>query len=686
MNKIINTITIILLLAFPLMAQEKGENKDIYEVSYVLHTVQKDQTLWRIASIHYKKGNLSEIIANFNDIKDVTDIEIGTDLKIPQLEFYRVQKDDTLESISEKFFKSKDNVEYITRFNKISGSGTLKIGQKLNIPVLVRKKVAEVEEAEKEEEATEILKDLKKKEEKQKNEIKVDKVESEQETLSEIPEEEKIEEPDVSIKEEVKPDIDTRIIKQESEKDKPQIKDLETVKTEVKSENTITEPEIKGAQKEVDIETEPEIKQENIENTEEPELGIVKNPKPIGKDVKNIISEMPKGKTLAQQRIEGYLKESEIAPTLAEHGFENVSVASEGDFISITYENRIYRHETKAIEEVLNISAPFIDKQKNILIIPQNRGIPLVSVIKSTVSPPLYTIASKNKSNSPGFTASIETHTESMKKYGNPKLNSPAFMLDITIEPQFKAHFGSHRESIATQFNLAPTADLNLWKGMSILGQMIIPIQNEFGEEDDYWRPGILAANQILRLPFKTFVSTTAGYFTENRYGIDMEIRKYFFNGSLYLGADGGYTGYASYFKGNWQWEDVDLLTGTANAGFRLSPFDLVLTAKYGKYLEADTGWRFEMLRQFGELDLGFFAIKTDIGFNGGFTISIPLFPPRYIPTGPIRFGPSKNFSWEYRYRRTTKEAIEYKTGNSIDNFIEHLNPAYVENQLKDYQ
>jgi len=85
-------------------------------------------------------------------------------------------------------------------------------------------------------------------------------------------------------------------------------------------------------------------------------------------------------------------------------------------------------------------------------------------------------------------------------------------------------------------------------------------------------------------------------------------------------------------------------------------------------------------------VEIGFFALKTERGSNGGFNFSIPIFPPKYLPTGRIRISPAKAFPWEYRYRGLPKGGIQYKTGNNLDGFMKRLNTDYIKNQMAGFE
>ncbi len=385
------------------------------------------------------------------------------------------------------------------------------------------------------------------------------------------------------------------------------------------------------------------------------------------------------------------LNESDLVETLtynlAENGFENVAVISEDGRVIVGYENRIYRYEIRAIKEVMAILSPIVEGNANIILIPENRRIPMVAIIipanqyRSFLS---GNISSEKLASTIDVSLEVDSLWQKIKAV--PKANTSAYKFDMVVHPQFKAQLGNYDDPVKTQINLAPEINTALWQGMSLSAQLIIPLQNELSEEGDRWRPGLVTINQSFRLPYHTLVSTTLGCFTQHRYGVDLEIRRYFANGRWSVGANIGYTGYASYRKRGWYYSDVDLLTAFFNVEYRFAHLGLNLRATYGRFLYQDQGWRFDILRQFGEVDIGFFVLKTQTGRNVGFNLSIPILPPKYLPTGLVRIRPAEAFLWEYRAKGLPNDGIRYKTGNSIDLFMKRLNPDYIKNQIAEFE
>jgi hypothetical protein len=393
--------------------------------------------------------------------------------------------------------------------------------------------------------------------------------------------------------------------------------------------------------------------------------------------------------TLAQPNIS---TEKAIQTALIANGFENVAVCVDTNVdinrVIVTYENRIYRHEIRAFQKILVIVSPFINNPTHLVVIPQNRGISLVA-LELDLNMSQVIIHEKETSENISYSnikVSLDVGSY-LKSINNlPTLNSSTMKFDIIVHPQFRALFGNYANPIRTQINLAPMLSTSLWKGMSLSAQWILPIQDKLNDEGKYGEPGLLTLNQTARLPYNAFVSATAGHFTDQRYGIDVEVKKFWGNGKWAIGADIGYTGLASYFNNIWYYSDIDIWTWFLSGEYRFSKLDLIVKSMYGLFLYQDKGWRFDVIRQFGEVDIGIFFLKTNYGHNGGFTFSIPIFPSKYMPTIPLRISPSKEFPWEYRYKGLPNSGIQYKTGNDIDDFVKKLDPDFTKNQILDWK
>ena len=101
---------------------------------YIEYTVQKGDSLWKIAAEYLDSGIRYKEIVEFNDLGTNT-LYVGQVLKIPvDCEKYVVKSGDTLWKISAEKLGSGAKYKYLMEFNNMTSS-TLSVGQVIYIPV-----------------------------------------------------------------------------------------------------------------------------------------------------------------------------------------------------------------------------------------------------------------------------------------------------------------------------------------------------------------------------------------------------------------------------------------------------------------------------------------------------------------------------------------------------------------------
>ena len=374
-----------------------------------------------------------------------------------------------------------------------------------------------------------------------------------------------------------------------------------------------------------------------------------------------------------------------ITAQLVENGFENIRIKIENTRILIAYENRVYRFEVEALSEVLKIVVPLIDDREELILIPLNRKIPIIKFLSGLENCRAFLT---NKINAQQFIEDSDVKMDVDRDYNllldESEFNSSNYRFDLVIKPAMNFEFGPYSDPIIAQINLAPDIRTGFWKGMRFSYEALFPLWNEFGSRGDSVRTGMVTINQTFRLPKAFFLSTTAGIFSGNRYGLDFEAKKYFGDGDFSLGANFGVTSFID-FSGMTRilYSDQFLVTGSLNAEYRVEKYDLTLGASIGHYLQKDNSLRFDINREFSEIEIGFFAIRSFKGVtNGGFTLTIPLFPSKYWNPGIARLKVAENYSWSYLVKSNTNDLIgqRYNTGSRINTFIEKLNPSFIKN------
>jgi hypothetical protein len=370
---------------------------------------------------------------------------------------------------------------------------------------------------------------------------------------------------------------------------------------------------------------------------------------------------------------------------LVNSGFENIRVKIDEQRVIIAYENRVYRFDVDALKEILKIVVTELYDQQKIILIPQNRKIPIVSVETSVADCKNY-FSSALSGKEFASKLKIDFNTDSIfnEIQKEELVNSSSFRFDIALKPQLKFEFGPFEKPVISQINAVTALKTSWWKGMNFNYQLIVPIINEFGTSEDSVRPGSVVLNQVLRFPNDFFVSSSLGLFTQNRFGLDFDLKKYFLNGDFNLGLNFGLTSFVS-FSGMTKilYNEVFKWTGSFSLEYRVPKYDLTLGLMVGKFLMGDESFRFDVSREFGEIEIGFFAIRSNSGVsNGGINLTIPLFPSHYCKPGIIRLKTDENFSWSYLVKTNPDQLVglRYNTDNRIGTYSKKLNPNFIKN------
>ncbi len=341
----------------------------------------------------------------------------------------------------------------------------------------------------------------------------------------------------------------------------------------------------------------------------------------------------------------------------------------------VTYENRRFRYDVRALEEVTRIVTAHLDGVDRVQLLPTRNGVPLVGV----------SLPARPDSGA-ALNASTLTATLAPDAFPGATTAPSTLKLDLVLHPYIGFGFGDFDDPVRLDLGVAPAVDVNLWDGLSVTAQIIVP----FVEETDVLyggvRPGILAAHQELRLPLSTFARVSAGRFTRQRYGLDLTTTTYAANGRVSLTLRAGRTGFAAFDGGSWLYSAPDVTTYSARLdGIVLPQYGLGAGVTVGRYLSEEPGVRADLYRSFGEATVGVFALTSEGNPNVGGRLLIPLPVHRHLPPGRVRARLADSFELEYRYRRVPGEAPDYDTTVEPWAPLGPLNPALLPYHVRRY-
>lgn len=359
--------------------------------------------------------------------------------------------------------------------------------------------------------------------------------------------------------------------------------------------------------------------------------------------------------------------EEGVTRALVSRGFANVATVVEGNRVFVTFENTRYRDLRRALREVAAELQPMLGGDIELVLVPSVDGVPLGTAGFSTV------VGASAATDEDGADAVVAESRVSLSLAGLPaalhgaeRASRSYGRVDVVVHPWFEASFGDYDEPVRSRTGVAPEVRIALRRGLRLSAQVLFTVQDDLPTGESRIRPGLVTLSQTLRLPRNVFVHATAGAFTPNRYGADVQARAYTPSGHWFAGGELGQTGLTSFARTGWRRSGMEDRTALAEAGWRDLRHGLTVTATAGAFLRDQRGVRLDVVRQFGEVDLGGFVMTSGQGKNGGAMLRIPLGVPKHPPPRPLRLRAADAFRWEYRYYGFVPGGRRFRTGQGF--------------------
>ena len=369
---------------------------------------------------------------------------------------------------------------------------------------------------------------------------------------------------------------------------------------------------------------------------------------------------------------------------LTNHGFENVRWIEDEKECIYTIENNVYKAQGVGIAQALDIIQKYgLSTEKRCKVIVTHLEVPELSLTYHPNQCDTTNVADKRQ-----WETSYEVGDSwsSIKK--EKAKNSSRFKVDILVYPQL-----SFKNLIITQiyqalFTLNPAIEVSLWPGMKFTGQLILPVYNDgYGYLQDKVHPGFITLSQRFRLPFNIKGMATVGYFSADRYGVDLQLfypfkdERFSLEGRIGSVAIGYWNGF------NLHYDTEFSTTWSLGTNFYWPRYNTSFSLKGEQYLMGEKGVKFEMIRHFRYASVGFYAQKAkEANSNGGFRIQV-LLPPykykrfknKYIPrlNTSYNMGIVYNAGNERYYYRQYRSAADENIMNS-----NRFNPYFIKSEI----
>lgn len=232
----------------------------------------------------------------------------------------------------------------------------------------------------------------------------------------------------------------------------------------------------------------------------------------------------------------------------------------------------------------------------------------------------------------------------------NPK-RYPSF--STSVRPSFRQHIGGPDAFLLYQIALAAGATAELWRGLSVTGEMTFDIHNTFdkitnpsdsqlphvrSDIKEYLQQGKngierLQADYLFQFAPNWFGRVSGGILEEMFGGVGGEVLYRPYGSRLAIGADFNRVRQREYNK-RFEFRDYEVNTGHLNVYYKIPFMDLVGEVHAGQFLAGDRGAQFVISREFESgVRVGGWATFTNVSaeqfgegsFDKGFFISVPF-------------------------------------------------------------
>jgi len=388
------------------------------------------------------------------------------------------------------------------------------------------------------------------------------------------------------------------------------------------------------------------------------------------------------------------LAQSSVSPiinSLIEHGFVNVSASVVGSTITLGYENRRFRSQSRGLAEVFRLAIPYVSSYDSLNIVVLHFGKPVLQIHSPTH--PLIEYQNRNES------AEVWLSQTTWSIHTKPKMGSntnairqrvPTLRsMDISVGVGTRyvvGNFGTLDENYRVALDLEPEVRVDLPLGLLGVARWSVPLHNNL-DDNTHVRPSLITVNKPIYFKGPTVASVQAGIFTFNRIGVHSTFKRYLADGVFFIVFEGGYTHFTD-INGRIQVPDIEEQSYSiflAKAAWRYRPLDLELEASYGQFLYQDNGFRIDVRRSVGDHRLGLFAMDTEVGRNLGFQIALAIPPRRYAKPIPFRVRPTEFFNLDYRFAAGDRSGRIYDTADYFIEYLYQYDPQHMKRELLRY-
>lgn len=333
------------------------------------------------------------------------------------------------------------------------------------------------------------------------------------------------------------------------------------------------------------------------------------------------------------------------------------------DTLGISYEQRTYRNPYNGFVELRYV----LSDSSGQAYIPLFQGVPLASFQKKGNQIAVTPLAMENR------------RILGVQQW----FPFREYKLDFSLLPQFTAKFGNYDNPVEAKINLLLNTQLYLARGLALTTGVTFPLINDLDRQSMRLRLAPTFLNKFLMFKRANFMSLSAGLFYKDQYGVNAQYRYFDLNKHWSFGLEGSYTGYYRISGDYFEYQKPEQILVSADISYRIYKQDITLKLSGGQYLYEDRGVRFDFIRQFTNVEMGFYALKTTNGASVGFNFAVPIPPGSILKKKHFHWRTADEFRWEYLYVKGYNMGERYRTGYQLDEKLRMYHSSYWSNQYR---
>lgn len=376
---------------------------------------------------------------------------------------------------------------------------------------------------------------------------------------------------------------------------------------------------------------------------------------------------------------------AQVAEKLQQLGMENIRVVTDDGNTTVAFENNVYRGTYRGIGKAIVAALEGMNRG-NLQMVVLDDAIPqlcitLTEKVIREYKEKQITLADVYRQMGINYDTD-----EAMRilKHSHKTINSSTGKVDIVVYPEVKLENSSLDRLYSYYINLAPAVEMDLWKGAELTAQVVFPIVTNLKGQYNKIRPGVIALSQEFNFGKGFLGRMAAGNFTNNRMGVQAEMKYRTANGRLELGAVAGSTVQSILTNDEgWYISRKQRINAALKASVYEPHFNLQFDLQASRYLYGDYGVRGDCTRHFGEYAIGLYGMYTDGEINGGFHFAIPLPGKKWSRNRGVRIRQADYFAMEYSMTTWGKYTDEkmgetYKTRPDENRSNRFFQPEYI--------